>query len=86
MTRQVIALASAFVPALAGAQYSVQVGADDHAAEAGSSLDFRMRIVTRKMAEGMGQEIQIDNQPGAAGLTGTGRFMQSAADGFAAVR
>lgn len=50
--------------------------------QAGSSVDVGMRIVTQKMAESMGQQIVIDNQPGAAGLIGTERFMRSAPDGY----
>ena len=50
--------------------------------QAGSSVDVGMRIVTQKMAENMGQQIVIDNQPGAAGLIGTERFMRSAPDGY----
>ena len=50
--------------------------------QAGSSVDVGLRIVTQKMAENMGQQIVIDNQPGAAGLIGTERFMRSAPDGY----
>ena len=50
--------------------------------QAGSSVDVGMRIVTQKMAESMGQQIVIDNQPGAAGLIGTERFMRSSPDGY----
>ena len=50
--------------------------------QAGSSVDVGMRIVTQKMAESMGQQIVIDNQPGAAGLIGTERFMRSTPDGY----
>jgi tripartite-type tricarboxylate transporter receptor subunit TctC len=50
--------------------------------QAGSSVDVGMRIVAQKMAENIGQQIVIDNQPGAAGLIGTERFMRSAPDGY----
>ena len=50
--------------------------------QAGSSIDVGMRIVTQKMAESMGQQIVIDNQPGAAGLIGTERFMRANPDGY----
>src|SRR3954471_25039590 len=83
MTRQVIALASAFVPALAGAQsYPSKSMLMIMPLQAGSSVDVGMRIVTQKMAESMGQQIVIDNQPGAAGLIGTERFMRSTPDGY----
>ena len=50
--------------------------------QAASSVDVGMRIVTQKMADSMGQQIVIDNQPGAAGLIGTERFMRSNPDGY----
>jgi len=50
--------------------------------QAASSVDVGMRIVTQKMADNMGQQIIIDNQPGAAGLIGTERFMRAAPDGY----
>ncbi|MGZ5095605.1 MAG: Bug family tripartite tricarboxylate transporter substrate binding protein [Burkholderiales bacterium] len=50
--------------------------------QAASSVDVGMRIVTQKMIENMGQQIVIENQPGAAGLIGTERFMRSTPDGY----
>ena len=50
--------------------------------QAGSSLDVVLRIVTQKMSESMGQPIIVDNQPGAAGMTGAERFMRAAPDGY----
>ena len=50
--------------------------------QAASSVDVGMRIVTQKMAENMGQQIVVENQPGAAGLIGTERFMRSTPDGY----
>jgi tripartite-type tricarboxylate transporter receptor subunit TctC len=38
--------------------------------------------VTQKMGENMGQQIVVENQPGAAGLIGTERFMRSPPDGY----
>jgi tripartite-type tricarboxylate transporter receptor subunit TctC len=82
-TGYLIALASAFVPALAGAQsYPAKSILMIMPLQAGSSVDVGMRIVTQKMAESMGQQIVIDNQPGAAGLIGTERFMRSTPDGY----
>jgi tripartite-type tricarboxylate transporter receptor subunit TctC len=49
---------------------------------AGSSLDVAIRIVTQKMSESMGQQIIVDNQPGAAGMIGAERFMRAAPDGY----
>jgi tripartite-type tricarboxylate transporter receptor subunit TctC len=50
--------------------------------QAASSVDVGMRIVTQKMSENMGQQIVVENQPGAAGLIGTERFMRSQPDGY----
>jgi len=35
--------------------------------QAGSAVDVMIRIVAQKMSENMGQQIVIENQPGAAG-------------------
>src|SRR5260370_10330151 len=40
---------------------------------AASAVDVAARIVTQKMADNMGQQIVIINQPGAAGLIGASR-------------
>jgi tripartite-type tricarboxylate transporter receptor subunit TctC len=37
---------------------------------AASAVDVAARIVTQKMADNMGQQIVIANQPGASGLIG----------------
>jgi tripartite-type tricarboxylate transporter receptor subunit TctC len=50
--------------------------------QAASSVDVGMRIVLQKMTENMGQQIVVENQPGAAGLIGTERFMRSTPDGY----
>lgn len=79
----VIAVAVLGAPALACAQaYPAKTMLMIMPLQAGSSVDVGMRIVTQKMAESMGQQIVIDNQPGAAGLIGTERFMRSAPDGY----
>ncbi|MBI3376188.1 MAG: tripartite tricarboxylate transporter substrate binding protein [Betaproteobacteria bacterium] len=50
--------------------------------QGGSSLDVAIRIVTQKMSENMGQQIVIENQPGAAGMIGAERVMRAAPDGY----
>jgi tripartite-type tricarboxylate transporter receptor subunit TctC len=78
-----IALVTACAPALSGAQsYPNKSILMIMPLQAGSSIDVGMRIVTQKMAESMGQQIVIDNQPGAAGLIGTERFMRATPDGY----
>ena len=75
--RFLVALIAAGMPALCGAQnYPAKSILMIMPLQAGSSIDVGMRIVTQKMAENMGQQIVIDNQPGAAGLIGTERFMR----------
>lgn len=49
---------------------------------AASSLDVVARLIIQKMAENMGQQIIVDNQPGAAGIIGLERFMRAAPDGY----
>jgi tripartite-type tricarboxylate transporter receptor subunit TctC len=76
-------MAGLCMSALSGAQtYPAKTIAMIMPLQAGSSVDVGMRIVTQKMAEHMGQQIVIENQPGAAGLIGTERFMRSTPDGY----
>ena len=49
---------------------------------AGSSLDVVLRIITQKMSENMGQQIVVENLPGAAGMIGAERFMRATPDGY----
>ena len=49
---------------------------------AASSVDNAARIVTQKMAESMGQQIVIVNQPGAAGVIGADQVARAAPDGY----
>lgn len=49
---------------------------------AASSLDVVARLIIQKMSENMGQQIIVDNQPGAAGIIGLERFMRAAPDGY----
>lgn len=49
---------------------------------AGSAVDVAARIVTQKMADDMGQQIVIINQPGASGLIGAEQVARAEADGY----
>jgi tripartite-type tricarboxylate transporter receptor subunit TctC len=49
---------------------------------AASAVDVAARIVTQKMADNMGQQILILNQPGAAGLIGAEQVARAAPDGY----
>jgi len=50
--------------------------------QAGSAVDAVMRSVTQKMSENMGQQIVIENLPGAAGVIGAEKLKKSAPDGY----
>jgi tripartite-type tricarboxylate transporter receptor subunit TctC len=50
--------------------------------QAASAADITLRVVTQKMAENMGQQIAIDNQPGASGLIGAERVARATPDGY----
>jgi tripartite-type tricarboxylate transporter receptor subunit TctC len=49
---------------------------------AGSSLDIVLRLITQKLSENLGQQVIVDNQPGAAGMIGAERFMRATPDGY----
>jgi tripartite-type tricarboxylate transporter receptor subunit TctC len=49
---------------------------------AGGATDIVMRIVAQKLPEFLGQQVVIDNRPGAGGLIGTDTVAKSSADGY----
>ena len=49
---------------------------------AGSSPDVFARIVADKIGPRLGQQVLVDNRPGAGGNTGTGAVAKSAGDGY----
>jgi tripartite-type tricarboxylate transporter receptor subunit TctC len=49
---------------------------------AASAVDNAARIVTQRMSESLGQQIVIENLPGASGLIGADRVAKSAPDGY----
>jgi tripartite-type tricarboxylate transporter receptor subunit TctC len=49
---------------------------------AASAVDNAARIVTQKMSANMGQQIVVENIPGAAGLIGAGNVAKAAPDGY----
>src|SRR3982750_5042506 len=49
---------------------------------AASAVDVAARIVTQKMADNMGQQIVIINQPGASGLIGAEQVAKAEPDGY----
>jgi tripartite-type tricarboxylate transporter receptor subunit TctC len=49
---------------------------------AGSAVDVAARIVTQRMADNMGRQIVIVNQPGASGLIGAEQVARAEPDGY----
>jgi tripartite-type tricarboxylate transporter receptor subunit TctC len=49
---------------------------------AGSAVDNAARVLSQKMAEGLGQPIVIENVPGSSGLIGAERVARAAPDGY----
>ena len=49
---------------------------------AGGATDIVMRIVAQKLPEFLGQQVVIDNRPGAGGLIGTDTVAKSSPDGY----
>src|SRR4051812_9555466 len=49
---------------------------------AGGSSDILMRTLSPKMADSLGQQIVIDNRPGANGVIGEEMVARSAPDGY----
>jgi tripartite-type tricarboxylate transporter receptor subunit TctC len=49
---------------------------------AGSAVDAAARVVAAKISENIGQQVVVENLPGAAGLIGAEKVAKSAADGY----
>jgi len=50
--------------------------------QAGSAGDTTLRLVTQQMSRNMGQQLQVENIVGAAGLIGAQRLARAAPDGY----
>ena len=50
--------------------------------QAGSAGDTSLRLVTQKMSQNMGQQLQVENITGAAGLIGAQRLARATPDGY----
>jgi len=50
--------------------------------QAGSAVDVMVRIVAEKMGAGIGRQIIVENQPGAAGMIGAERVKRAVPDGY----
>lgn len=49
---------------------------------AASAVDVMLRLVLQKMADNMGQQVTVENVPGASGLIGGERVARAAPDGY----
>ena len=49
---------------------------------AGGSADYNARMMAQRLAEPLGQQIVVDNRPGAGGTVGTEIGVKSPADGY----
>lgn len=50
--------------------------------QAGSAGDTTLRLVTQKMSQNMGQQLQVENTTGAAGMIGAQRLARALPDGY----
>lgn len=50
--------------------------------QAGSAGDTSLRLVTQKMAQNIGQQLQVENITGAAGIIGAQRLARALPDGY----
>jgi len=49
---------------------------------AGGPTDTIARLMAQKMGDGFGQQVLVENRPGAAGMIGTGETVRAPADGY----
>jgi len=81
--RAIAALFTATLPMLAGAQaYPSRPIQMIVPLSAGSAVDAIMRSVTQKMSENLGQQIAIENIPGASGIIGAEKLKAATPDGY----
>src|SRR5450759_792385 len=52
---------------------------------AGSGVDLMMRIIAQKLADSFGQQIVVDDRPGANGIIGLEAAAKSKPDGYTMV-
>src|SRR5664279_5249740 len=48
----------------------------------GGGNDIQARIIAQKLAESLGQQVIVDNRPGAAGIIGTELGVKAPPDGY----
>src|SRR6266852_1718329 len=86
MSRTMVAAAPAFLLAFSG-----EASAQDWPTRpvtlvvpfaAGGPIDVVARIISPRMSELLGQQLVVDNIPGAGGMVGASRVAKAAADGY----
>lgn len=83
MSIRVIAAIAALLPALAAAQaFPVKPLRMIVAFPPGGGTDIVARIIAPKLGEALGQQVIVDNRPGADGIVGTEVAAKSPADGY----
>jgi tripartite-type tricarboxylate transporter receptor subunit TctC len=84
MSRFALALLAAIAPSWAAAQqgYPNKPIRMIVPLAAASAVDNAARIVTTKMSSNMGQQVVIENMPGASGQIGADRVAKAAPDGY----
>src|SRR5688572_19387590 len=48
----------------------------------GTATDALARLIAQKLSDTLGQQIVVDNQPGANGITGSANLVKAAPDGY----
>lgn len=76
-----VALVVIMVPAL-GQDYPIRPIRFLVPQAAGGSTDTLSRLVGQKLGDGLGQQVVIDNRPGANGIIGTEMVSKAAPDGY----
>jgi tripartite-type tricarboxylate transporter receptor subunit TctC len=77
-----IALAVFFVCGAAQAQYPAKPVRMIVAFTAGSETDYLARIVSQKLSEQWGQQVVVENRPGASGVLASSTVVAAPADGY----
>lgn len=80
--RKLLVAVAACVPLLAAAAYPDRPIRMIVPYSAGGGADNTARVIAQRMSASMGQQVVIDNRPGAAGVIGEEAVAKSTADGY----
>lgn len=78
----VLVIAFGLVPVSASAQYPTKPIKLIIPLGAGGPPDIAGRILSQKLSEGLGQQVVVENRPGAGGTLGAGAAAKSPPDGY----